>query len=178
MGSQYLGWILWQKEEERREDFNTAWILMRPINSCTSEQFKDIQEVISFIYHCKTMYCCRMTLPSTCTTSGTLSKCIPSSKVDWSHEGKVSEGTSSQCSSQPWTRCVLECDLDKPRVAPYKYTWKAHHNTVYWCNLKLAQRRGLQILSNSITCNYAFMHTAIDLYRKSGMHENWWRTPL
>ena len=39
---------------------------------------------------------------------------------------------------------MLECDLDKPRVAPYKFSWKAHHNTVFWCNLKLAQRRGLQ----------------------------------
>ena len=81
---------------------------MRPINSCTSEQFRDIQEVTSFIYHCKAMYCCRMTLPSKCTTSGTLSKCIPSSEVDWSQEGKASEGTGSQCSSQPWTRCVLD----------------------------------------------------------------------
>ena len=38
----------------------------------------------------------------------------------------------------------VEYDLDKPRIAPYEHTWKAHHNTVYWCNLKLAQRKGLQ----------------------------------
>ena len=38
----------------------------------------------------------------------------------------------------------VEYDLDEPRIAPLKHTWKAYHNTVYWCNLKLAQRRGLQ----------------------------------
>ena len=38
----------------------------------------------------------------------------------------------------------VEYDLDKPRIAPCKHTWKAHHNTIYWCNLKLAQRKGLQ----------------------------------
>ena len=43
----------------------------------------------------------------------------------------------------------VEYDLDKPRIAPKKHTWKAHQNTLYWCNLKLAQRKGLQ--SKSIT---------------------------
>ena len=46
------------------------------------------------------MYCYRMTLPSTSTTSGTLSKCTPLSKVDKSQEEKASEGTGSLCSSQ------------------------------------------------------------------------------
>ena len=38
----------------------------------------------------------------------------------------------------------VEYDLHKPRIAPYKHNWKAHHNTVCWCNSKLAQRKGLQ----------------------------------
>ena len=38
----------------------------------------------------------------------------------------------------------IRCVLDKPRVAPHKNTWRPHQNTVYWCNLKLAQKRGLQ----------------------------------
>ena len=68
----------------------------------------------------------------------------------------------------------FEYDLDEPRIAPFLQTWKAHHKTVYWCNLKLAQRKGLQNKqTNSITCNCSFKHTASDLYRKSGMHENW-----
>ena len=71
-----------------------------------SEQFRDIQEVTSLNLHCKTMYCCRMTSPSTSTTSGTLTTCTPSSRVDWSQEEKVSKGTDSQCFSQPRTRCT------------------------------------------------------------------------
>ena len=35
-------------------------------------------------------------------------------------------------------------DLMKPRIAPYKNTWKRFQNTVFWCNLKLAQEKGLQ----------------------------------
>ena len=29
-------------------------------------------------------------------------------------------------------------DLTKPRIAPYKNTWKRFQTTVYWCNLKFA----------------------------------------
>ena len=36
------------------------------------------------------------------------------------------------------------CDLSKARIAPYKNTWKHFQNTVFRCNLKLAQQRGLQ----------------------------------
>ena len=38
----------------------------------------------------------------------------------------------------------IPCDLDKPRIAPYTNTWRSHQNAVYWCNLKLAQEKGLQ----------------------------------
>ena len=46
------------------------------------EKFKDIQEVILLIHHCKTLYCSWRTLPNTSVTSGTLSKCTPLSIVD------------------------------------------------------------------------------------------------
>ena len=36
------------------------------------------------------------------------------------------------------------CDLSQARIAPYKNTSKRLQNTVFWCNLKLAQQRGLQ----------------------------------
>ena len=39
----------------------------------------------------------------------------------------------------------VEYDLDKPRIAPHKHTWRSHRNTVFWCNLKLAQRKGLRL---------------------------------
>ena len=51
-------------------------------------------------------------------------------------------------------RKEVEYDLDKPRITPYKHPWSSHHNTVYRCNLKLAQRKGLrfsQTRSHAIT---------------------------
>ena len=104
-GQLKLGPLSWQKEEDRRKGFSTAWTLILPIISCISEQSKDTQEVLSLILLCKTMHCCRMTSPSTSTTSGTLTTCTPS-RVDWFREEEVSKGTNSQCFSQPWTRCT------------------------------------------------------------------------
>ena len=34
-------------------------------------------------------------------------------------------------------------DLTKQRIAPYKNTWERLQNTLFWCNLKLAQEKGL-----------------------------------
>ena len=36
------------------------------------------------------------------------------------------------------------CNLDEPRIVPKKNTLRPHQNTMYWCHLKLAQKRGLQ----------------------------------
>ena len=64
-----IGYSLWHKEEEDlRKGFNVVCTLTLPNTSCISEQFKDIQEVISLILHCRTLYC-RRTSPSTSTTS-------------------------------------------------------------------------------------------------------------
>ena len=38
----------------------------------------------------------------------------------------------------------VQYDLDKPRIAFYKHNWRIHQNTKCWCNLELAQRKGLQ----------------------------------
>ena len=54
-------------------------------------------------------------------------------------------------------------NTDKPRVAPYKHTWRAHHNTVFRCNFKACSETGIAILSNSIACGYSFRHTTSDL---------------
>ena len=67
----------------------------------------------------------------------------------------------------------IRCDLDKPRIAPYKSTWRPHQNKVYWCNLKLAQKNGLQFhqTRSHATVLYNTL-TACDLYCESGMHED------
>ena len=44
-------------------------------------------------------------------------------------------------------------DVTKPRVAVYKQNWKRHQKTVYWCKLRVAQKKGLtfyQTRSNAI----------------------------
>ena len=38
----------------------------------------------------------------------------------------------------------VQYDLDNARISVYKNTWRVHQNAAYWCNLKLAQRTGLQ----------------------------------
>ena len=38
----------------------------------------------------------------------------------------------------------VQYDVDKPRTTVSKNTWRVHQGTVNWCNLKLAQKRGLQ----------------------------------
>ena len=46
-----------------------------------------------------------------------------------------------------------EIDMTKSRVPIYKLNWKAHQNSVYWVNLKLAPRKELtfyQTRSNAI----------------------------
>ena len=38
----------------------------------------------------------------------------------------------------------VEYDLTKPRTAVCKNKWKIYTKTVYWCNMRVAQRRGMQ----------------------------------
>ena len=38
-------------------------------------------------------------------------------------------------------RRKTQCDLTKPRIAPYKNTWKRLLDTVFWCNVELFQTR-------------------------------------
>ena len=62
------------------------------------------------------------------------------------------------------------CDLDKPRIAPYENIWRPHQNTVYWCNVKLAQKKGFQFhqtRSHAIVFYKAVcMNTEEELYHK------------
>ena len=53
----------------------------------------------------------------------------------------------------------VEYDLKNPKIAVYKNTWKIHQTTVYWCHLKVAQKKGLQF--------YQTRSDAIVLYNTS-----------
>ena len=66
-------WISFLAKERGQ---STAWTLILLNISCFSEQSRDIQEVLSLILHCKTVYCHRTTSPITSTTSGTLTMAL------------------------------------------------------------------------------------------------------
>ena len=53
----------------------------------------------------------------------------------------------------------VEYDLTNPRIAVYKNTWKLDQITAYQCNLKVAQKKGLQF--------YQTRSDAIVLYNTS-----------
>ena len=48
------------------------------------------------------------------------------------------------------------CDLSLARIVPYKNTWTHFQDTVFWCNLKLAQQRGLNKIKRSILYDTLF----------------------
>ena len=61
----------------------------------------------------------------------------------------------------------VDYDQNKPRIAVYKNTWKFTQNTVYWCNLKVAQKKGLHL--NQTRSNAVVLYntvTAICIERK------------
>ena len=146
-------------------------------------QFKDTQEKNSLIHYSKTLYCYQMTSPSTSTTSGSPTRCIPLFKVDLIPGGRSNRKNRQSVfftavnpiDVQPDRRKVVY-DLNKPRIAPYKQTWRSHHNTVFWCNLQLAQRQGFRFYrtrSHAIILFYTqpafcivYMKTGEDLYCK------------
>ena len=70
-------------------------------------------------------------------------------------------------------RCEVQYDLDKPRIAVCKNTWRIHQNTVSWCNLKLTERKGLQFYQSREHTVALSQQTTCDLYWESGKHEDW-----
>ena len=70
------------------------------------------------------------------------------------------------------------CDLSQGRIAPYKNTWKRFQKTVFWCNLKLAQQRGLQFSqtrSNAVilygTLPVEFIEKAVCMKTKDQLYQ-------
>ena len=62
------------------------------------------------------------------------------------------------------------CDLSQARIAPYKNTWKHFQDTAFWCNLKLAQQRGLQFYQTR--SNAILLHDTLpaEFIEESDMH--------
>ena len=59
-------------------------------------------------------------------------------------------------------------NLEASRLARYKQkTWKKHKNTVSWVDIRLAQKKGIQVLSDAIERNHPLRHTPSSLYPES-----------
>ena len=59
-------------------------------------------------------------------------------------------------------------DLNVPRRAQYLHSaWKKHQDAVFWVDIDLAIRKGINIQSNSIECNHPSRDTSSLLYSKS-----------
>ena len=139
---------------KRRRTKEKVSVLLEPITlpntSCISEQSRDIQEVLSLILHCKTIYYYQMVSPSTSTAR----------ECEWNLFKNSRWIDPRRRSLKPDRQSVFltivdpmdddqsmeeqQCVLNKASIVPYWNTWKPHQNTVYWCNLKLAQEKGLQ----------------------------------
>ena len=74
------------------------------------------------------------------------------------------------------------CELSQARIAPHKNTWKHSQDKLCWCNLKLAQQRGLHfyqtrsnavILHNTLPAEFiekaTCMKTMDQLYQKESV---------
>ena len=49
-------------------------------------------------------------------------------------------------------------DLDKPRIAVYKNTWKFHQNTVLLVQFEACSEERIAVISNTILRNHSFQH--------------------
>ena len=65
----------------------------------------------------------------------------------------------------------IELDLTKPRLAAFKQRWKVHQDTVYWVDIRLAQRKGIEVLSNKIERSHPLRYTPSLLYLHSNCEE-------
>ena len=54
-----------------------------------------------------------------------------------------------------------DCDVTLPRIAVYKHNWKIHQNTVYWCNLRVAQSKGLKFYQTRINAIILYNNTLL-----------------
>ena len=177
------GHQFWRKVEDRRKGFDIASTRTILRNSCTFAQSNDIQEVQS-ILHCKTMYCYQKVSPSIFITSENGKEfrsivnhgLIPGVSLKTGRQA-VFFTVVNPMDSQDGLGETL-CDLSQGRSAPYKNTWKHFQDTIFWCNLKLAQQRRLQFYqtrSNAVilydTLLAEFIEKAICMKTKDQLYQ-------
>ena len=146
-----------QKEEETRKDFSIVLILQEKFFS--SELFKVIQDAIILILHYRTIVLIRDDFFKYLYHVGcaiNLHSIINSGLIPGG-QNLSKRQTVFFLLVNPMDKEHKDpetIDLKAPRLAQYMQTaWKKHQNTVYWVDIKLAQKKGLkfyQTRSNAI----------------------------
>ena len=169
-----LGSASWQKEEDKRKGFSTAWTLILRNISCIFEQSRDTQEVLSLILHFETMHRCRMTSPSTSTTSGTLTTCTPS-RADWFREESLKSDRQSVffTAVNPMYPSASRRSSIRSRKTQNRGLQEHLENTTKSCRLVQFETGS----EERIQRNRSFQHFTCDMYWESGKHEDWKRIP-
>ena len=130
--------------------------------------------------NCKTKNCCRMTLPSTSTTSGTPTSAFYYSKWTdprWKKQQKgqtvsVLHGSEPDGHSTWSKRSWIRYAQTQNRTVQTHLEISSQYSILVQFNA--CSDKGIALLSNSVACNYSFRHTTSDLY----LHENKGRTLL
>ena len=150
-----------------KKNFNIVLILQEKF--FTSELFKVIQDAIPLILHCRTMCWFRTISSSTFITSDVRSIYTPSWIRDWYQEDKFWAKDRQYLfftSVDPMNkehRDPETVDLKARRLARYLQTaWKKHQNTVYWVDIRLAQKKGLKFYQTR--SNAIILHETIPAY--------------
>ena len=173
------GWITCRKEEVLRRDISIVWIHTLLTPSYTFEQCKATLEENTEIQHCKTTCCYRDNFAEHIYHVGSshdMHSIIQSGLIPGGKDVKKGRHAVFFTAVKPMfidQHGERDYDVTKPRIAVYKHIWKIHQNTVYWCNLRVAQSNGLQFYqtrSNAIILYSTLPAVCIEkvVIRKSG----------
>ena len=156
-----IGYQLWQQEEEPRKGFNISWILTLPdtfrraIQGHSGDNAIDLalqdgvllpKGFTEYTYHVGNASELNSILRNGLLSVKRGRQAVFFTTVNPMDDGYGMEETPS--------------DLTKPRIAPYNNTWQRFQHTVFWCNLKVAQEKGLQFYQTRshavVLCNTQF----------------------
>ena len=177
IGLMNVGNLVWQQEEVRKGDISIALIIRE--ESFTSELFRDTLEIISLI----------LLLQDNVLIESGIFHYIYHIGCAFNLHSIINNGLipGGQDSSRRQTVFFLpidprdkdhkdpeHTDFSVPRRARYVHSaWKKHQDAVFWVDINLAIKKGIDILSNTIECNYPSRNTSSLLHSKNCEIEDW-----
>ena len=169
IGLMKSGRVSWQKEEETRKYISIV-LIHQDGKFFISELFKVIQDAINKILHYRTMY---LLIPDdffeyTCHVGCAINlHSIMNSGLIPGRQNLSKRLTVFFLLVNPMDKEHKDpktIDLKAPRLAQYMQTaWKKHQNTVYWVDIRLAQKKGLKFYQTR--SNAIILHNTLPAYR-------------